>query len=284
MGTIGTIRTRACQDTTYPTYGYNVYMAGDFSERLAWARANAGYKSPRAAAEELGWNPNTYKSHENGIRANKRPPEEQTVRKYARAFKVDYLWLYSGEGEPPKPRKGGEPLVTSYDPDAPDTTQDPDAPALTVYPPDAIKELAAQAGMGSGQVISTTYRVHGEENVAQDEVREDFWRIPSYFVRHVLGTTEANLLVLEGKGDSMSPTINSGDRVLADLSHKKPSPDGLYAIRDALDEIVVKRLELVGANPPRIRIISDNPKHGMQEVGIDEIAIVGKVVFAMKLM
>jgi phage repressor protein C with HTH and peptisase S24 domain len=69
----------------------------DFSERLAWARQQARYDSPRKAAADFGWNENTYKSHENGMRGKEAPPQD-TVRKYARAFRVDFLWLLTGEG------------------------------------------------------------------------------------------------------------------------------------------------------------------------------------------
>jgi len=174
-----------------------------------------------------------------------------------------------------------EPLVGSFDPDAPEQPNPEDI--APVFPPDAIKELAAQAGLGAGQTIETTYKVEGEERVAQDAVRDDYWRIPPYFVRDVLGARIADLLIVECKGDSMMPTVGTGDRAVVNIGHKIPSPDGLYAIRNAFDEVVVKRLQSIGFNPPRIKIISDNPAHVAQEVGVDEIAIVGRVTFLLKL-
>jgi phage repressor protein C with HTH and peptisase S24 domain len=73
----------------------------EFCERLKWAREKAGYSSPRAAAIAFGWNENTYKSHENGMRGKKdRPPSEDYVKKYAARFKVDFIWLLTGHGSP----------------------------------------------------------------------------------------------------------------------------------------------------------------------------------------
>lgn len=67
--------------------------------RLEYARTLAGYSSPRAAAKAFGWNENTYKSHENGIRQAAGLKEEH-ARKYARAFNVSLAWLMTGRGEP----------------------------------------------------------------------------------------------------------------------------------------------------------------------------------------
>jgi transcriptional regulator with XRE-family HTH domain len=67
--------------------------------RIRWARENAGHSSPRAAAEALGWNENTYKSHEQGIRG-KDGIKPRVLEKYARAFNVSPEWLAFGRGGP----------------------------------------------------------------------------------------------------------------------------------------------------------------------------------------
>jgi Peptidase S24-like len=69
-------------------------------ERLRFARELAGFASPRAAASAFGWNANTYKSHENGVRGARGLPET-ALRKYARALRVPWEWLAVGrDGEP----------------------------------------------------------------------------------------------------------------------------------------------------------------------------------------
>jgi hypothetical protein len=75
-------------------------MSEEFHDRLEWSRRQAKFTGSREAARAFGWNENTYKSHETGIRAGTRPPEQAVVRKYARAFAVDFIWLLTGEGAP----------------------------------------------------------------------------------------------------------------------------------------------------------------------------------------
>lgn len=67
------------------------------SARLRFARERAQYASPRAAARAFGWNENTYKSHENGMRAPRHADLETVLRRYARGFKVPWEWLATGK-------------------------------------------------------------------------------------------------------------------------------------------------------------------------------------------
>jgi transcriptional regulator with XRE-family HTH domain len=113
--------------------------------------------------------------------------------------------------------------------------------------------------------------------------KSDFWLFPESFVGQELNTSSKNLLVLEVGGDSMAPTILSGERVVIDRKHKNPSPDGLYAIRDPLGSVVVRRLQVLRAsNPPRVNIISDNHNHAKEEVLLSKLEIEGKVVCCLK--
>lgn len=70
--------------------------------RLRWARENAGYSSIRAAASAFGFNENTYKSHEQGIRGSE-GLKTKHLERYARAFKVSKAWLATGTGDPLRP-------------------------------------------------------------------------------------------------------------------------------------------------------------------------------------
>lgn len=67
--------------------------------RIRWARERAGITAARAAAERFGWNENTYKSHEQGIRG-KNGIKPRVLEKYARAFNVSPEWLAFGRGGP----------------------------------------------------------------------------------------------------------------------------------------------------------------------------------------
>jgi len=70
--------------------------------RLRWARERAGFTSIRAAALGFGWNENTYKSHEQGIRGSE-GLKTKHIERYARAFGVSEAWLATGKGDPLKP-------------------------------------------------------------------------------------------------------------------------------------------------------------------------------------
>ena len=83
-----------------------------------------------------------------------------------------------------------------------------------------------------------------------DPIKSEGWLFPASFVREQLHTTASGLLVLDTNGDSMAPTILSGERVIVDTGHKMPTPDGLYAIRDAFGAIVVKRLQVMRSTKP----------------------------------
>jgi transcriptional regulator with XRE-family HTH domain len=144
-----------------------------------------------------------------------------------------------------------------------------------------VPELDTRAGLGGGGVASREVRKDGKH---ADPLKSEGWVFPPSFVREQLHTSAARLLVLDTTGDSMAPTVMSGDRVIVDTGHKTPTPDGLYAIRDTFECIVVKRLQVVrSAKQARVKIISDNPNHAAEEVPVNELEIVGKVLCCLKL-
>ena len=147
--------------------------------------------------------------------------------------------------------------------------------------PGQVPELDTRAGLGGGGLPARELRKEGRH---ADAVKSEGWLFPKSFVREQLHAAPGRLLVLDTNGDSMVPTISSGERVIIDTGHKTPTPDGLYAIRDTFDCIVVKRLQVLrSARPTRVKIISDNPNHPSEEVPLTELEIVGKVLCCLKL-
>jgi transcriptional regulator with XRE-family HTH domain len=184
------------------------------------------------------------------------------------------LWgRYPGTG----PASGSGSHIESSDVLREETGPDePIGPALGQVP-----ELDTRAGLGGGGVPAREVRKDGRHT---DPVKSEGWLFPPSFVREQLHASAARLLVLDTTGDSMVPTITSGERVIVDTGHKTPTPDGLYAIRDTFECIVVKRLQLLrSARPTRVRIISDNANHASEEVPLSELEIVGKVLCCLKL-
>ena len=147
--------------------------------------------------------------------------------------------------------------------------------------PGQVPELDTRAGLGGGGLPAREVRKEGRHT---DAVKSEGWVFPASFVREQLHTSAAGLLVLETNGDSMSPTIVSGERVIVDTNHKTPTPDGLYAIRDTFGAIVVKRLQVMrSTRPKRVKIISDNPNHATEETPLVDLDVVGKVLSCLKL-
>jgi transcriptional regulator with XRE-family HTH domain len=144
-----------------------------------------------------------------------------------------------------------------------------------------VSELDTRPSVSLG---SPSAREARREGRYKDPVKPEGWVFPLSFVREQLHATPARLLVLEVTGDSMTPTIASGDRVIIDTGHKTPTPDGLYAIRDTIGSIVVKRLQLLrSTRPTRVKIISDNANHPSEEAPLSELEIVGKAICCLKL-
>jgi transcriptional regulator with XRE-family HTH domain len=116
-----------------------------------------------------------------------------------------------------------------------------------------------------------------------DRIRSEGWLFPPSFVSKQLQASPKQLLVVEAQGDSMAPTIMSGEKVIVDTGHKTPSPDGLYAIRDPFNNVIVRRLQLLrAAQPSRVKIISDNPKHAAEEVALKDLEVVGRALRVLK--
>lgn len=141
--------------------------------------------------------------------------------------------------------------------------------------PGILPELEARAGAGNGDVgqvvsilskgVETAHRVRGE------------WSIPVEFTRHALGADPRRTIILEVIGDSMRPTLEPGDKVLVDTSTEWCNDDSVWLIDDGTPK--VKRLRLVrGSSPPRITIQSDNPLIAPEEVDLEDIRVIGRVV------
>nr|WP_281351546.1 S24 family peptidase [Microvirga arsenatis] len=104
------------------------------------------------------------------------------------------------------------------------------------------------------------------------------WRLPVDYLHTELRAREAEVDFIPVDGDSMIPTLLPGDRVMINRAQTAPSPDGLFAIFDGIG-IAVKRLEVVkGSNPVKIRIKSDNPAHGTDEILAEDLQVIGRVV------
>ncbi len=135
---------------------------------------------------------------------------------------------------------------------------------------------------GPGEIAELDVRARRGRNVTS--LAEEKWSFPRSFVER-LHASAARLRVLEVEGDAMAPTIVAGDRVVVDTGHKDPTPDGLYAIRDPLGGIVVRRLQVLrSARPVRVKVICDNQSHATEEIAHTQLEVFGKAVCFVKLL
>lgn len=97
------------------------------------------------------------------------------------------------------------------------------------------------------------------------------------FVRRLNPSSPKNLKVITGHGDSMSPTILPGDKILIDEGVTDLC-DGIYVLQ-SYDSLFIKRVSrnLKG----KAVISSDNPNVKLSEEldGSEELRIVGRVVY-----
>lgn len=87
------------------------------------------------------------------------------------------------------------------------------------------------------------------------------------------------LLAMIAEGNSMEPDFRGGDQILVDIRRKSLAQPGAFCLWDG-DGHVIKFLEKVpGSDPPRVRVISGNPIYTPHERLVDEINLIGRVVW-----
>lgn len=112
--------------------------------------------------------------------------------------------------------------------------------------------------------------------VAEEQVRSR-WPFTEEYLTSELRLSNSSLAVLEVRGDSMEPTLSTGDRILVDMGDKQVSQPGIFVVYDG-DGTVVKRVEKIPGKPVLV-LISDNPLHGKYEIDAEEVRVVGRVVW-----
>ncbi len=209
--------------------------------------------SQRALSEQAGMAPN----YLNQAVAGKAKPKAETLFNFAQALGCTIEDLYAGNGtinidqtvaaakaRQRMPQQGAVVPVVA----APERVQIPEYDVL------------ASAGGGS--------------NIELEQVKGN-WDFDLTFI-HQLGVSPRNAVIVEVRGDSMEPTLSSGDRIMIDRGDTNVSMPGVFLIFDG-DGTVVKRIEKVyGSEPLKVRLLSDNGRHAPYEVPASGIVIIGR--------
>ncbi|WP_120715870.1 S24 family peptidase [Tsuneonella amylolytica] len=114
----------------------------------------------------------------------------------------------------------------------------------------------------------------GSGALAADERPFDSFRFSRRWLQEQ-GLATAQLSTIRVQGDSMVPTLHDGDEILVDRT-QRGLRDGVHVVRLG-DMLMVKRLAAAG--PGRARLLSENPVYPPVEVGLDELEIIGRVVW-----
>ncbi len=134
----------------------------------------------------------------------------------------------------------------------------------------AVTEIDVRASAGPGAF-----------NEGIEEAKET-WLFPDNVIRHEFRARAEDLHIVTIDGDSMEPTLSSGDRIMIDTSQRVPVPPGIFVIWDGMG-IVAKRVEHVPhSEPPKVIIKSLNPEYQNYERDAEEVNIVGRVIWAAK--
>ena len=114
----------------------------------------------------------------------------------------------------------------------------------------------------------------GPGAVLAGEQAFDTFRFSKNWLREQ-GLDGAQLSAITVEGDSMEPLLRDGDEILVDRS-PRPFRDGVHVVR--LGEVLmVKRVASTGQG--RLALLSQNLAYPPVEVAIEEIEIVGRVVW-----
>ena len=108
---------------------------------------------------------------------------------------------------------------------------------------------------------------------------DDRFAMPVDMLRKITPTPSTGLRLITISGDSMAPVLKHGDVVMVDRTQTQPSPPGIFIVDDGIG-LVAKRLDLVPATQPQIlRLTSENGVYTNYQRRINEVQIVGRVVW-----
>ena len=206
-------------------------------------------------ARAMGVSPSAFRKW---LRGEAEPSRERLVA-LADAAKVGIAWLAKGEGPPP-----------SLPPEAPVGGR--------------ARTAEAERGMDPSRFILLPKRVEtvaagtaGAPPLARPETEYIAFRHD--WVRAALGIEPQNLILETAVGESMQPTIQSGDLLLVDTSDRTCSSFGIYVL-EVRRERLVKRVQrkLDGT----LVLISDNAAYQPDQIGgemLRDVTVIGRVVW-----
>ncbi len=214
----------------------------DLAERIREAREKASMTQEELAAR-IGIAPPTLSKYENGHRV----PDAELLAEMVRVLKCDPALLLMGPGQYPEQlpqREGSAEEKTDY--------------LNYVFVPQVSGAISAGGGLVPDNVVELKIAFRKDWIDRRGDPR--------------------NMALIRVSGDSMEPTLRSGDLALVDHSRNYVDPQGgIYAI--AIDHtIMIKRIQVLHPSK-KIKVISDNGLYESFETDLERLRINGKVIW-----
>jgi len=205
-------------------------------------------------AKVLGTNKDTLA----GYRRGKGLLKGEVIERLVAHYQFNPLWLFKGDGEPFPGARAKYPEVCGTE----STIKAPTAPDLPSDDFVFIRQVRGKISAGGG--LSPDNAVDLMLAFRKDWIKRK-------------GKPE-NMSLIKVQGDSMEPTLFSGDLVLVDHSKTSIAPQGgIYAI-SINHEIMIKRVQILFLEG-RLRIISDNKQYEPIDAPVDQVRVNGKVIW-----
>ncbi|KAB2888880.1 MAG: helix-turn-helix transcriptional regulator [Desulfobulbaceae bacterium] len=207
-------------------------------------RSLRGDTSTADFCRRFGIHRNTLPRYESG----ERTPDADFLEAICRAYNVNPSWLLLGEG----PMTGG---VTTLQPKGDESSFD------------LIPMVETELSAGGGAFV-------------QSEDVKGHYAFRKEWIRKVASGPK-DMVLMRVFGNSMYPTIQDGDTVMIDTNRKKIVEGGLFALR--FDQtVMIKRLSFRTGG--KIQIISDNREYQPYEADMQDIHIIGQVIFFSRVL
>jgi phage repressor protein C with HTH and peptisase S24 domain len=114
----------------------------------------------------------------------------------------------------------------------------------------------------------------GRDGILRSDQVVDSIAFRADWVKRVLHTESRDLILIEVDGDSMAPTVEDSDLILANLAEPRFRQDGIYLLRPD-GGLTVKRIQ---RRPDgKLLVRSDNPKY--EDMVVSSVKIIGRVVW-----
>ena len=147
----------------------------------------------------------------------------------------------------------------------------------------ALRALRPPAGDGEDGAVRVplhAVRAAGGGSVPEEaSSSHDSLAFPPALLLRITAAPAGGLKLLSISGDSMLPTLEDGDLVMVDTQRCMPSPPGIFILDDGVG-LVAKRVDAIPNSwPLALRLSSDNPAYSNYRRRVDEVHIVGRVVW-----